>query len=67
MGWNFRRSINLGFFRLNFSQRGIGWSFAPIPGILRWTRTSSGTRYWTFTIPGTGIHRRSKARGKAKN
>jgi hypothetical protein len=32
MGLYFRRSINLGLFRINFSKSGIGFSFG-IPGI----------------------------------
>jgi len=55
VGFQFRRSINLGFFRINFSKNGIGWSFAPIPGFIRFTRTARKHRYWTFSVPGTGM------------
>jgi len=64
MGWMIRRSINLGFVRINFSKSGVGWSLAPIPGFLRYTHSVRGTTYWTFTIPGTGISRRSKVKSK---
>ncbi|MGA0036436.1 MAG: DUF4236 domain-containing protein [Ilumatobacteraceae bacterium] len=62
MGLQFRRSINLGFFRINFSKRGIGWSIAPIPGFIRFTRTATKNRYWTFSIPGTGLRYQTKSR-----
>jgi hypothetical protein len=62
MGIRFRRSINLGFFRINFSKSGVGWSFAPLPGFIRYTRSSTKRRYWTFTIPGTGIAYQTKQR-----
>jgi hypothetical protein len=55
VGFQFRRSINLGFFRINFSKGGIGWSIAPIPGFIRYTRSARKNRYWTFSIPGTGM------------
>jgi hypothetical protein len=60
MGLILRKSINLGFFRINFSKSGVGWSIAPIPGFIRWTRTVAKKKYWTFTIPGTGISYRTK-------
>ena len=62
MTFTFRRSINLGFFRINFSKSGVGWSLAPLPGFIRYTRSSTKRRYWTFTIPGTGIAYRTKQR-----
>jgi Protein of unknown function (DUF4236) len=56
MGLNFRKSINLLFFRINFSKSGVGWSIAPIPGFIRYVRSSAGRRYWRFSLPGTGIY-----------
>jgi hypothetical protein len=68
MGWRIRRSINLGFLRINFSKSGIGWSFSPLPGVIRFTRAVNGDRYWTFTIPGTGIsHRSTGKKGSRKS
>lgn len=53
MGWRFRRSIGRGPFRLNFSKRGVGYSWG-IPGI-RVTTTADGNRYLWLSIPGTGL------------
>lgn len=53
MGLRFRKSINLGGFRINFSKSGIGYSFG-VPGI-RHTKKSSGGIRTTTSIPGTGI------------
>ena len=64
MGFSFRRSINFGFFRINFSKSGIGWSLSPIPGFITWTRSAQRKRYWTFRIPGTGIAYRTKMKGR---
>lgn len=60
MGFRFRKSINLLFFRINFSKSGIGWSVAPIPGFVRFTRSVTRQRYWTFSIPGTGLAYQTK-------
>ena len=64
MGLIFRRTINLGFFRINFSKSGIGWGVSPIPGFISWTRTAQRKRYWTFRIPGTGISYRTRMKGR---
>jgi hypothetical protein len=58
-GVRFRKSLNLGFFRINFSKSGIGWSFSPLPGFVRYTRAVNRDRYWTFAIPGTGLSYRT--------
>lgn len=53
MGWQFRKSINLGKgFRLNISKSGIG-----VSGGVKGARVSVGPRgvRRTFSIPGTGI------------
>ena len=56
MGLNFRKSLNLLFFRVNFSKSRVGQSFAPLHGFVRHVRSSTGRRYWRFCIPGTGIY-----------
>ena len=56
MGWNFRRSINVGPFRMNFSKSGIGYS-AGIRGA-RIGRDAKGRKYTQLSIPHTGIYRR---------
>lgn len=53
MGFRFRKSTNLGPFRLNFSKSGIGWSVG-VPGF-RYTKKANGGTRVTTSIPGTGI------------
>ncbi len=56
MGWNLRRSLNLGPLRLNMSKSGIGYSVG-----VRGFRIGSGAdsrKYTALSIPGTGIYRR---------
>jgi len=56
MGWNFRRTLNLGGgFRLNLSKRGIG-----VSGGLKGFRVGLGPRgkRLQISIPGTGIYYR---------
>lgn len=54
MGFRFRKSINLGKgFRINLSKSGIGYSWG-VKGF-RTTRTSTGKKMNTYSIPGTGI------------
>jgi hypothetical protein len=59
MGFYFRRSVNLGPFRVNVSRGGLGWSVGG-----RGFRTGSsarGRRYTTISIPGTGVGYRTSA------
>lgn len=53
MGFRFKKSINLGGFRINFSKKGIGYSYG-VKG-LRYTKTADGRKRLTTSIPGTGI------------
>ena len=53
MGLRFRKSINLGGFRINFSKTGIGYSFGA--GGLRFTQKAGGGSRVTASIRGTGI------------
>lgn len=53
MGFRFRKSINLGGFRINLSKSGIGYSFG-VPG-MRYTKKAKGGHRATLSIPGTGI------------
>jgi hypothetical protein len=58
MGWNFRKSVNLGGgFRVNLSKRGVGAS-AGIPG-LRFGLGPRGKRL-QVSIPGTGMYYRKE-------
>ena len=65
MGWNYRKSVNLGGgLRLNFSKSGIG-----ISGGVKGFRVSKGPRGTRLnaSIPGTGIYYTKKLFGKKKN
>lgn len=60
MGFYFRRSMNVGPFRVNLSRGGLGWSVGG-----RGFRTGSsgrGRRYTTISIPGTGMGYRTSSR-----
>lgn len=60
MGFYFRRSMNLGPFRVNLSRGGLGWSVGG--RAFRTGRSSSGRRYSTISIPGTGMGYRTSSR-----
>ena len=53
MGFRFRKSINLGPLRLNFSKSGVGYSVGGKG--FRVTKTATGKTRTTAPIPGTGI------------
>ncbi|MFM7101483.1 MAG: DUF4236 domain-containing protein [Verrucomicrobiota bacterium] len=62
MGFRYRKSINVGPFRLNVSGSGVGWSVGGRG--FRTGVTSRGRRYSTFSLPGTGLsYRTSGGRG----
>ena len=61
MGFYFRRSMNVGPFRLNLSKSGVGWSVGGRG--LRTGRGARGRRYTTISIPGTGVGYRTSSRG----
>jgi hypothetical protein len=52
MGFYYRRSINIGPFRVNLSNRGVGYSVGGRG--FRVGRSASGRRYTSFGVPGTG-------------
>ena len=49
MGFYFRKSMNLGPFRVNLSRGGVGWSVGA-PG-LRVGQTPRTRRYTTLSVP----------------
>lgn len=53
MGFRFRKSLNFGPFRINFSKSGVGCSFGGKG--FRVTKTADGRTRSTASIPGTGI------------
>ena len=60
MGFYFRRSLNLGPFRVHLSRGGLGWS-AGGRGF-RTGQSGRGRRYTTVSIPGTGVGYRANHR-----
>ena len=56
MGWNFRRSANLGPFRINLSKSGIGYSVGGRG--FRVGKDAKGRKYRSISLPNTGIYRR---------
>ena len=53
MGFRFRKSINLGPIRINFSKSGVGFSIGTKG--LRLTKKAKGGFRATASIPGTGV------------
>jgi len=53
MGFYFRRSVNLGPFRVNLSKSGVGYSVGGAG--FRTGRSAKGRRYTSFNVPGTGM------------
>jgi hypothetical protein len=60
MGFYFRRSVNLGPFRVNLSRGGVGWSVGGRG--FRTGRSGRGRKYTTISIPGTGVGYRTSPR-----
>lgn len=66
MGFRFRKSVNFGPFRLNFSKSGVGYSFGGKG--FRVTKKAGGGTRTTASIPGTGIsYVKDSASGKKKS
>lgn len=57
MGFYYRRSVNIGPFRINLGSGGVGYSVGGRG--FRVGRSGSGRRYTSFSLPGTGIGYRS--------
>ncbi len=57
MGWSFRKSIKLGFVRVNLSKSGIGGSVG-VKGYRKGI-DAKGRQYSHVSIPGTGIYNRT--------
>lgn len=53
MGWSYRKRFKFGPIRVNLSGSGIGTSWG-VRGF-RVTHSSTGRRYVTLTLPGTGL------------
>ena len=53
MGLRFRKSINIGPLRINFSKSGVGFSLG-VKGF-RVSRSAKGKNTATVSLPGTGL------------
>lgn len=61
MGFYYRKSVNLGPFRVNLSKSGVGYSVGT-----RGFRTgvsAGGRKYTSFSLPGTGVGYRKSGAG----
>ena len=58
MGFFYRKSVNLGPFRVNLSGSGVGYSVGGRG--FRVGKSSRGRRYTAFSVPGTGVGYRGK-------
>lgn len=61
MAFFYRKSVNLGPFRVNLSKSGVGYSVGGRG--FRVGTTSRGRKYTSFSIPGTGIGYRKSGSG----
>ena len=61
MGFSYRKSVNLGPFRVNLSKSGVGYSVGGRG--FRVGTTSQGRKYTSFSIPGTGVGYRKSGSG----
>ncbi len=61
MAFYYRKSVNLGPFRLNLSKSGLGYSVGGRG--FRVGTTSRGRKYTSFSIPGTGVGYRKSGAG----
>ncbi len=61
MGFTYRKSVNLGPFRVNFSKSGIGSSVGG--RCFRTGVSARGKKYSSFSIPGTGVGYRKSGAG----
>lgn len=62
MGFYYRKSVNLGPFRVTASKSGLGWSVGGKG--FRTGVSSRGKRYSTFSVPGTGLGYRTQHQGR---
>jgi hypothetical protein len=61
VGFYYRKSVNLGSFRVNLSKSGVGYSIGGRG--FRVGTTPRGKKYTSFSIPGTGVGYRKSGAG----
>lgn len=54
MSWRFRKSKNIGPFKVNLSKKGVGSSVKFLG--FRFGVSPDGRKYWSFGIPETGLY-----------
>ncbi len=54
MGLRWRKSVNIGTVRANFSNSGVGWTINL--GLVRVGLSATGKIYFSIGIPGTGFY-----------
>lgn len=57
MTWSWKKALNFGLLRLNFSKKGVGYSLG-VRGF-RIGRDATGRNYTQTSIPNTGIYKRN--------
>jgi len=62
MGFYYRKSVNLGPFRVNVGKSGVGLSVGSKG--FRTGVSPKGRRYTTFSVPGTGVGYRTQHKGQ---
>ena len=62
MGLYYRKSVNIGPFRVNLGKSGVGYSVGGKG--FRTGVSAGGKRYSTFSVPGTGLGYRTQHKGQ---
>lgn len=62
MGFYYRKSVNIGPFRVNLGKSGVGYSVGGKG--FRTGVSAGGKRYSTFSVPGTGLGYRTERKGQ---
>ena len=62
MGFCYRKSVNIGPFRVNVGKSGVGYSVGGKG--FRTGVSGQGKRYSTFSVPGTGVGYRTAHKGQ---
>ncbi|NBQ67628.1 MAG: DUF4236 domain-containing protein [Nitrosomonadaceae bacterium] len=62
MGFYYRKSVNIGPFRVNLGKSGVGYSVGGKG--FRTGVSPGGKRYSTFSVPGTGLGYRTQHKGQ---
>jgi hypothetical protein len=61
VGWSYRKSVNIGPFRVNLSRSGVGYSIGGMG--FRTGMRAGGRRYSSVSVPGTGLRYQTSGGG----